>query len=53
MPRQVYAATGEQISAEDLGGRKVHTAVSGVADHGALKEEDALGTRRDHAFCDF
>ena len=48
---------GKSIEVYWMGGRKVHTAVSGVADHGALKEEDALGTRRGQAsgdaFCDF
>ena len=38
-PPLVRAATGEQISAEELGGGLVHTQVSGVADH--LAEDDA------------
>ncbi len=38
-PPLVKAATGEEISAEDLGGGDVHTRVSGVADH--LAEDDA------------
>ena len=33
------AATGEVVSAEDLGGGDVHTRLSGVADH--LAENDA------------
>ncbi|MFO1424246.1 MAG: carboxyl transferase domain-containing protein [Candidatus Competibacteraceae bacterium] len=38
-PPLVKAATGELVSAEDLGGGDVHTRVSGVADH--LAENDA------------
>jgi acetyl-CoA carboxylase carboxyltransferase component len=38
-PPLVKAATGEEVSAEDLGGADVHTRVSGVADH--LAEDDA------------
>ncbi|MEM9147218.1 MAG: carboxyl transferase domain-containing protein [Pseudomonadota bacterium] len=38
-PPLVKAATGEVISAEDLGGGDVHTRLSGVADH--LAEDDA------------
>jgi 3-methylcrotonyl-CoA carboxylase beta subunit/propionyl-CoA carboxylase len=38
-PPLVRAATGEEVSAEDLGGADVHTRVSGVADHFA--EDDA------------
>ena len=45
-PPLVKAATGETISAEDLGGADVHTSVSGVADHLALGEEDALEKAR-------
>lgn len=41
-PPLVKAATGEEVSAEELGGAKVHTEVSGVADHFAENEEDAL-----------
>ena len=37
-PPLVKAATGEVVSAEDLGGADVHTRVSGVADH--LAEDD-------------
>ncbi len=32
-PPLVKAATGEIVSAEDLGGADVHTRISGVADH--------------------
>ena len=38
----VKAATGEEVSAEDLGGADVHTAQSGVADHYAEDEPSAL-----------
>lgn len=46
-PPLVKAATGEEVSAEDLGGADVHTRLSGVADHFAETEEDALATVRD------
>ena len=45
-PPLVKAATGEEVSAQDLGGAKVHTEVSGVADHFAENEEDALHITR-------
>jgi 3-methylcrotonyl-CoA carboxylase beta subunit/propionyl-CoA carboxylase len=38
-PPLVKAATGEEVSAEDLGGADIHTRISGVADH--LAEDDA------------
>jgi 3-methylcrotonyl-CoA carboxylase beta subunit len=38
----VKAATGESVSAEELGGAEVHTRQSGVADHYALNDEHAL-----------
>jgi len=41
-PPLVKAATGEEVSAEDLGGADVHTAQSGVADHYAEDEPSAL-----------
>jgi 3-methylcrotonyl-CoA carboxylase beta subunit len=41
-PPLVKAATGEEVSAEDLGGAEVHTTKSGVADHFAENEEEAL-----------
>ncbi len=41
-PPLVKAATGEEVSAEDLGGAKVHTSQSGVVDHFAEDEEEAL-----------
>ena len=40
-PPLVKAATGEVVSAEDLGGADVHTRLSGVADHFAEDEEHA------------
>jgi 3-methylcrotonyl-CoA carboxylase beta subunit len=45
-PPLVKAATGEVVSAEALGGADVHTRVSGVADHMAENDEDALGIIR-------
>ena len=45
-PPLVKAATGEEVSAEDLGGADVHTAISGVADHLALDDEHALALGR-------
>jgi acetyl-CoA carboxylase carboxyltransferase component len=45
-PPLVKAATGEEVSAEDLGGGDVHTAVSGVADHLALDDEHAIALGR-------
>ena len=41
-PPLVKAATGEEVTAEELGGARVHTHESGVADHFAENEEDAL-----------
>lgn len=40
------AATGEEVSAEDLGGADVHTRVSGVADHFATDDRHALAIAR-------
>src|SRR5688500_14795197 len=45
-PPLVRAATGEEVSAEDLGGADVHTRVSGVADHFAKDDADALRIAR-------
>jgi len=45
-PPLVKAATGEIVTAEDLGGADVHTRLSGVADHFALNDLDALGRLR-------
>ena len=41
-PPLVKAATGESVSAEELGGAEVHTRQSGVADHYALNDDHAL-----------
>ncbi len=45
-PPLVKAATGEVVSAEDLGGAEVHTRLSGVADHLAQNDEHALELAR-------
>jgi len=45
-PPLVKAATGEVVSAEELGGAEVHTKQSGVADHYALDDADALAIAR-------
>src|SRR5205807_5846007 len=45
-PPLVKAATGEEVSAEELGGADVHCRTSGVTDHYALDDEDALATAR-------
>jgi 3-methylcrotonyl-CoA carboxylase beta subunit/propionyl-CoA carboxylase len=41
-PPLVKAATGEEVTAEELGGAKVHTSISGVADHMAENDDHAL-----------
>jgi 3-methylcrotonyl-CoA carboxylase beta subunit len=46
-PPLVKAATGEVVSAEDLGGADVHAKISGVADHYAQDDEHALDMARD------
>ncbi len=45
-PPLVKAATGEEVSAEELGGGDVHTRISGVADHLAEDDADALAICR-------
>jgi acetyl-CoA carboxylase carboxyltransferase component len=45
-PPLVKAATGEEVSAEDLGGADVHTRLSGVADYLAEDDEHALELAR-------
>jgi 3-methylcrotonyl-CoA carboxylase beta subunit len=45
-PPLVKAATGEEVSAEDLGGADVHTRLSGVADHFAENDEHAIAIVR-------
>ena len=46
-PPLVKAATGEVVSAEDLGGGDVHTRLSGVADHLAHNDLHALALARE------
>lgn len=46
-PPLVKAATGEEVSAEELGGGQMHTEVSGVADHLAEDDAHALQIVRD------
>ena len=45
-PPLVKAATGEEVTAEELGGADVHTRLSGVADHFAENDEHALAIVR-------
>ncbi len=45
-PPLVKAATGEEVTAEELGGADVHCRVSGVTDHYAVNDEDALAIAR-------
>ena len=45
-PPLVKAATGEVVSAEDLGGGDVHARISGVVDHLAKNDKDALRIAR-------
>ena len=45
-PPLVKAATGQDVSAEELGGADVHTRRSGVADHYAVDDEHALAIVR-------
>jgi acetyl-CoA carboxylase carboxyltransferase component len=45
-PPLVKAATGQDVTAEELGGADVHTRRSGVADHYALDDEHALALTR-------
>ena len=46
-PPLVKAATGQEVSAEELGGADVHTRRSGVADHYAVSDEHALAVARE------
>jgi acetyl-CoA carboxylase carboxyltransferase component len=48
-PPLVKAATGEEVTAEELGGADVHTRLSGVADHFADDETEALEKVREIA----
>jgi 3-methylcrotonyl-CoA carboxylase beta subunit len=45
-PPLVRAATGEVVTAEELGGAEVHSRVSGVTDHYAFDDRHALGIAR-------
>src|SRR5215210_7099838 len=45
-PPLVKAATGEEVTAEELGGADVHTRISGVADHFAQDDRHALSIVR-------
>ena len=47
-PPLVKAATGEEVTAEELGGADVHTRISGVADHFAQNDEHAMEIVRGH-----
>jgi acetyl-CoA carboxylase carboxyltransferase component len=46
-PPLVKAATGEEVTAEELGGAEVHTSISGVADHLAENDQHAIRICRD------
>jgi 3-methylcrotonyl-CoA carboxylase beta subunit len=46
-PPLIKAATGEEVTPEDLGGAEVHTSISGVADHIAEDDVHALQICRD------
>ncbi|WP_031460829.1 carboxyl transferase domain-containing protein, partial [Chloroflexus sp. MS-G] len=46
-PPLVKAATGEEVTAEELGGADVHTRISGVADYFANDDREALAIVRD------
>jgi 3-methylcrotonyl-CoA carboxylase beta subunit len=46
-PPLVKAATGEEVTADDLGGCDVHTRISGTADYPASNELEAIAIARD------
>ncbi|HYC54238.1 MAG TPA: carboxyl transferase domain-containing protein, partial [Candidatus Binatia bacterium] len=46
-PPLVKAATGEEVTAEELGGGDVHSRISGVVDHLAASDRDGLSIARD------
>jgi acetyl-CoA carboxylase carboxyltransferase component len=48
-PPLVKAATGEEVTAEELGGGDVHARISGVADQLAVSDQHALALLRDSA----
>ncbi len=45
-PPLVKAATGEEVTADELGGARVHCGISGVTDHFAKNDEEALAITR-------
>lgn len=45
-PPLVKAATGEDVTADELGGARVHTSISGVADHLAQDDQHAVALMR-------
>ena len=49
-PPLVKAATGEEVSAEDLGGADLHSRTSGVTDHYAMDDRHALAIARQIVF---
>jgi len=46
-PPLVRAATGEEVTVEELGGASMHTSVSGTCDYPASSEEDAIAIGRE------
>jgi len=46
-PPLVKAATGEEVTAQELGGAEVHCEISGVTDHYAQDDDEALAIARD------
>lgn len=50
-PPLVKAATGEEVTDEDLGGADVHCRISGTADHYALNDKHALAMCRNIVEC--
>ncbi|MBL6751124.1 MAG: methylcrotonoyl-CoA carboxylase [Nevskia sp.] len=46
-PPLVKAATGEDVTVDELGGADMHTSVSGTADYPASSEEEAIAIARD------
>lgn len=50
-PPLVKAATGEEVDAQELGGARVHTRLSGVADHFAINDYEALIKTRSIVSC--
>lgn len=52
-PELVYAATGEEIDSETLGGGEMHSKVSGVADHLVENDSQAIALcRQIMSYCD-